>query len=185
MSRFAVLNNQTGAAGTVTNVVIGDAPANPGWINIDAEPDPISIGWTYDGISAFTLGIPPDQRQFYVIVTDILVNAGSVLGPGDNYAAAMGDTFELSLEIRRTEDDSILAINQTRDVIVEGQFGSNPQVRSAAFVAGIGTLSIDTTATGTYQINETGLNFSVNNPSNFIDFRSPAGGEVINLTVTP
>ena len=61
MPRYAILNNETGAAGVVLNIAIAEEALHPGWIS--NPPTDVGVGHFYDGNGNYTAPtvVPPPR----------------------------------------------------------------------------------------------------------------------------
>lgn len=124
-------------------------------------------------------------RRFFLKVVDVLINAGSVITESNRYIAQVGDTFEVVVELRVSKDGSLENVNQNYEIIMLGIFGSPPQVAPVSLVAGVATITIDTTTPCVCEIVEAGINYPIEDPTEFIDFEAPNTDTVLQLVVKP
>lgn len=103
MSRYVVLDNETGAPGKVMNIAVADAPMNNGWI-----PDPSGqwqIGWFYTGEQC----IAP---QIYTIKNkQITAHGASLQLFAGNYYCQPGDSIQMQGDITDANGDIVASIN--------------------------------------------------------------------------
>ena len=103
-NRFAVLDNETGAAGKVINIALADEPLNGGWL-LD-PPANVQIGFYYDGEGAYSAPL-----LFTIADQVITVNGLPVQFFAGNYYCQPGDSIQLQGNIKDANGDTVTSIN--------------------------------------------------------------------------
>lgn len=103
MNRYAVLDNETGASGKVTNIAVAETPMNDGWI--PNPPAQVQIGWLYDG-SQYTAPL-----IFYISNPQITANGQPLQLFAGNYYCQPGDVVQLQGNITDSNGNTVTSIN--------------------------------------------------------------------------
>jgi hypothetical protein len=103
MSRYVVLDNETGAPGKVVNTAVSDAPMSNGWI---LEPSGlVQIGWLYTGEQFLA------PRIYSIKNKQITANDAPLQLFAGNYYCQPGDTIRMQGDITDVNGDIVVGIN--------------------------------------------------------------------------
>lgn len=103
MNRYAVLDNDTGAPGKITNIAVATAPMNDGWLL--SPPDYVQAGWSYDG----TQYIAPEI--YFIGSPQFTANALPMQYFSGLYYCQPGDTVRLQANIVDGNGDIVTSLN--------------------------------------------------------------------------